>query len=111
VQINRGKAVVTMAKKDIHPEFVESAKVRRRRIPDARRKSPIRRLARSLWRAAHSAVNGSAEQASMLLTTLVRAHFKLGHVRAERGCSGGRPHRVGVEGLLGRVACHSLRRD
>jgi hypothetical protein len=28
VQMNRGKAVVTMAKKDIHPEFVESAKVR-----------------------------------------------------------------------------------
>jgi len=27
--MNRGKAVVTMAKKDIHPEFVESAKVRR----------------------------------------------------------------------------------
>jgi hypothetical protein len=35
VQINRGKAVVTMAKKDIHPTFYETASVRssRRRIP------------------------------------------------------------------------------
>jgi hypothetical protein len=40
VQINRGKAVVTMAKKDIHPTFYETASVRssRRRIPFTGRK-------------------------------------------------------------------------